>query len=183
MAVARVTGPQQPGCVISVREAEPDDVAQCVDVLARLPDYFTPDTHDQLQEGFRRQQAWVATDGDEVVGFVVVERRYPGTAEITFAAVLPHRQGAGVGTALVDTALASLAEEGVAIVEVKTLDASAGYEPYTATRAFWESRGFHQIDCIDPLPGWRPGNPAAIYAAALTATRYDERRRHPEPAF
>lgn len=38
-------------------------------------------------------------------------------------------------------------------MEVKTLDASSGYEPYGATRTFWEGRGFVQIDCIDPLPG------------------------------
>ena len=55
------------------------------------------------------------------------------------------------------------------LVEVKTLDVSAGYEPYVSTRAFWERRGFRQIDCIDPLPGWQPGNPSAIYVAALVA--------------
>jgi GNAT superfamily N-acetyltransferase len=106
-----------------------------------------------------------------VIGFVLVERRYPAAAELTFAAVVPDRQGAGTGTALVDAALAQLAAAGVSVVEVKTLDASAGYEPYVATRAFWERRGFRQIDCIDPLPGWQPGNPSAIYVAALTATR------------
>jgi len=63
-----------------------------------------------------------------------------------------------------------LADAGVAVVEVKTLDASAGYEPYVATRAFWERRGFVQVDCIDPLPGWEPGNPSAIYVKALRST-------------
>jgi hypothetical protein len=56
------------------------------------------------------------------------------------------------------------------VVEVKTLDRSAGNEPYQATRAFWEGRGFVQVDTIDPLPGWPPGNPAAIYVAALRPT-------------
>ena len=42
-----------------------------------------------------------------------------------------------------------------------------GYEPYIATRAFWEGKGFVQIDCIDPLPGWQPGNPSAIYVLPL----------------
>jgi hypothetical protein len=54
---------------------------------------------------------------------------------------------------------------------VKTLDASAGYEPYVATRAFWEGRGFRQIDCIVPYPGWDATSPAAIYVAALAPTR------------
>jgi hypothetical protein len=51
--------------------------------------------------------------------------------------------------------------------ELKTLDSSVDYEPYQATRAFWERMGFIQIDTIDPLPGWNPGDPAAIYVAAL----------------
>ena len=38
-------------------------------------------------------------------------------------------------------------------------------------RGWAGNRGVHQIDCIDPLPGWQPGNPSAIYAAALRATR------------
>ena len=98
------------------------------------------------------------------MGFVLVEQRFPAAAEITYAAVLPARRGNGIGTALVEAALTGL---DVAYVEVKTLDASAGYEPYVATRAFWERRGFVQVDRIDPLPGWQPGNPAAIYVRAL----------------
>jgi len=56
-------------------------------------------------------------------------------------------------------------------VEAKTLDSSSGYRPYEATRAFWERNGFIHVDTIDPLPGWEPGNPAAIYVAALRLTR------------
>ena len=48
---------------------------------------------------------------------------------------------------------------------------SSGYRPYEATRAFWERNGFVHVDTIDPLPGWEPGNPAAIYVAALRPTR------------
>jgi len=50
--------------------------------------------------------------------------------------------------------------------------AAAGLEPScSATRAFWERNGFVHIDTIDPLPDWEPGNPAAIYVAALRPTR------------
>ena len=62
--------------------------------------------------------------------------------------------------------------DGVSVVEVKTLDASAGYQPYESTRAFWERQGFVYVDTIDSLPGWDPGNPAAIYVAALRPTTY-----------
>jgi hypothetical protein len=56
-------------------------------------------------------------------------------------------------------------------VLTKTLDRSSGYGPYEATRAFWERNGFIQVNTIDPLPGWQPGNPAAIYVAAIRPTR------------
>src|SRR3954469_1581443 len=97
--------------------------------------------------------------------------RQPAAAEITWAAVQPASQHAGHGTTLINHVLAELAHQKVAVVEVKTLDAGANYEPYAATRAFWEARGFVQIDTIDPLPGWQPGNPSAIYVAALVSTR------------
>src|SRR6516225_3605197 len=73
----------------------------------------------------------------------------------------------GHGTRLLRSVLDNLAETGVSVVTVKTLDSSAGYAPYEATRAFYERNGFVYVDTIDPLPGWPPGNPAAIYAAAI----------------
>lgn len=142
-------------------------------VLQQLPDYFTPDTYDELRASMPRHRAWVAiydADANDVAGFVLAEQRYERSAEITFAAVQPERRRAGIGTALVERALEDLAHDGIQVVEAKTLDASAGYEPYVATRSFWEARGFVQVDCIDPLPGWQPANPSAIYVAALTRT-------------
>ena len=155
-----------------VRPAGAGDVDACVGVLVALPGYFTPDTHATVAVAMGRgEHTLVAESGGTIVGFVLVERRHPRAAEITFAAVLGPFQGRGIGRALVDEAMAELAADGVVVVLVKTLDASADYEPYVATRAFWEHRGFVQVDTIDPLPGWQPGNPAAIYVAALDATR------------
>jgi hypothetical protein len=54
------------------------------------------------------------------------------------------------------------------LVEVKTLDRSIdNSSPYEATRALGEQTGFIQIDTIDLLPGWNPGNPAAICVATI----------------
>jgi GNAT superfamily N-acetyltransferase len=153
-----------------VRPALPSDADGCVGVLALLPEYFTPSTHDAVRHGISHYMTLVADDGGDVVGFIVIERRHVRSAEITYAAVHPARQVQGVGSLLLAAALDELRAAGVAVVEVKTLDATAGYEPYVSTRAFWERRGFVQIDCIDPLPGWDPGNPSAIYVRALAAT-------------
>ena len=86
-------------------------------------------------------------------------------------AVHKTRRGSGIGTALLDHILSEFGDEGPRLVEVKTLDPAVDYEPYVATRAFWERRGFIQIDTIDPMPGWQSGNPAAICVAALARTR------------
>ena len=169
LAARRAVGQAVP--VTTPRLARPDDADACVAVLQALPDFFTLNTHAEIREAVAGgHRAWVAPGADRIVGVVVVEQRFPRTAEITFAAVMPERRNHGIGTALVEQALAELAREGVAVVEVKTLDASAGYEPYVPTRAFWERRGFVQIDCISPLPGWDAESPAAIYAASLTVT-------------
>lgn len=155
---------------MKIRAATADDAEACVAVLASLPDFFTESTHDEVRADMTHQLAVLAEEASEVIGFALVRRRYEASAEITFAAVLPAWRGQGVGTAVLSRTLELLADDGVAVVEVKTLDVSAGYEPYVATRAFWERRGFVQIDCIDPLPGWEPGNPSAIYTKALRPT-------------
>jgi N-acetylglutamate synthase-like GNAT family acetyltransferase len=150
--------------MVEIRSATGADVEGCVAVLAALPEYFTPDTHDDLRARFDDCEVWVATERKEIVGHVVLQRRYPQSAEISYAGVLPDHRRNGIGKRLVSSLLANTDHT---MIEVKTLDASSGYEPYVATRAFWEAMGFIQIDCIDPLPGWQPGNPSAIYVLKL----------------
>ena len=152
---------------LAVRPATTDDVDTCLDIVRGLPDHFTPDVPDTVRLDLSRHDSWVVASGTDVVGFAVVDRRSAAAAEILWAAVAADRRGHGVGTVLIEAVLDGLTAEGVRVVEVKTLDRSAEYEPYVATLAFWEGRGFIQIDTIDPLPGWQPGNPIAIYVLPL----------------
>src|SRR5688500_19108736 len=97
----------------------PDDVEGCVAVLAELPEFFTPDTHQDLRERWARARSWIARRGQFVDGFVLVEQRYPAALEILYAAVRPAARRRGVGNALVGAALAAASEAGVLLVEVK----------------------------------------------------------------
>jgi GNAT superfamily N-acetyltransferase len=155
----------------SVRAATAQDAGGCVAIVAGLDDFFTDDVPDKVRSDLRDHGGWVIEDASDVVGFAIVQRRGPRAAEILWAAVAAGRRGAGLGTRLINHVLDELGADGVQIVEVKTLDPSAGYAPYDTTRAFWLARGFIQLDTIDPLPGWSPGNPAAILAVALAPTR------------
>lgn len=149
----------------------PDELGELVAIVEGLPDYFTNDVSGKLVHDVARHEAWVVTQAGAIAGFAVVARRSPLAAEILWMAVAAARRGTGLGRALVDRVLDSLGQAGTSVVEVKTQDASAGYAPYEATRAFWERNGFVHVDSIDPFPEWGPGNPAAIYVAALRPTR------------
>lgn len=155
----------------SVRAATAQDAVTCAAIVAGLPDFFTDDVPDKVRSDLRDHGGWVIDDAGGVVGFASVQRRGMRAAEVLWAAVAADRRGAGLGARLVNHVLDELSADGVQIVEVKTLDPSAGYAPYDATRAFWLARGFIQLDTIDPFPDWPPGNPAAILAVALAPTR------------
>lgn len=154
-----------------IRRTKPVDVDACVRICVASPEYFSADVPEKVRADLEQHDCWALIEGDTVAGFVVVDRRSDRAVELLWAAVAPDRRGTGLGSALLSAVLDELTRAGVALVEVKTLDSSADYPPYEATRAFWERHGFVQLDTIDPLPGWSLGNPAAIYVAGLTATR------------
>jgi GNAT superfamily N-acetyltransferase len=155
----------------AVRRFAAGDAPAVTAIIRGLPDYFTDDVPAKAEHDAADHGAWVITGPDGVAGFAIAARKSPGGAEILWIAVEAARRGHGHGTRLLGYVLDDLAAAGVSVVEAKTLDASSGYQPYEATRAFWERNGFVQVDTIDPLPGWQPGNPAAIYVAALRPTR------------
>ena len=157
--------------MIEMRLATREDGEACAEIARQLPDHFTDDVPEKVIRDLAAHSGWVSVDGGEVVAFLVLEHRSKRAAEILWIAVRPADRGSGIGTALVEHVIAELAADGLVLLEVKTLDRSADYEPYEATAAFYDRRGFVQIDTIDPFPEWEPGNPAAIYVAALTPTR------------
>jgi len=154
-----------------IRRFAAADAPACAAIVRGLPEYFTDDVPAKVEHDAAAHETWVLTDSGAVTGFAVAARKSPGGAEILWIAVGAGHRGEGHGTRLLGHVLGDLASAGVSVVTVKTLDGSAGYPPYEATRAFYERNGFVHVDTIDPLPGWRPGNPAAIYVAAIRPTR------------
>ena len=163
--------PGETSAMLAVRRLVAQDVPAIVAIVLALPDFFTQDVAGQVRQDSESHDAWVLAGPGEIAGFAVARRKSAGAAEILWMAITPGRRGHGNGTVLLNHVLGDLASAGIRLVEAKTLDRSAGYPPYEATCAFWERRGFIQVDTIDPLPGWEQGNPAAIYVAALRPTR------------
>jgi len=99
--------------------------------------------HDVLTDG--TTQAWVAEDGDRVVGFAALRfdtlRRL---GEIAMLAVDPAAQRAGVGSALTHHALARLEQAGMAVAMVET-GGDPGHGP---ARATYQKAGFSPLPVV-----------------------------------
>ena len=153
-----------------VRPWSPADREACLSIVRGLPDFFTEDVPETVRRDLSDYPAWVVTENGTVAGFAVAKDTTATSVELLWAVVAAPSRHGGLGRTLIDAVLAELGDQGVLLVEAKTVDASAG-PPHDGTCAFWEAAGFVQVDTIDPLPGWQPGNPSAIYVAALGPTR------------
>ena len=118
----------------TVREASGSDVEACVSIVRGLPEFFTDDVPATVRRDVARDRAWVVED-ESVVGFAIARERFAGAAEITWAAVENGRRHGGFGTKLIEGVLDDFLARGIQVVEVKTLDDSAPYEPYVANAA------------------------------------------------
>lgn len=155
---------------------------QTVDRLLRaLPDWFgIEESIAGYVEAARRLPAYLAwpaemppgPDGDPgAAGVLLLERHFPGAAEIHLIAVDPASHRHGAGRALVAAAEASLIADGVEFLQVKTLGPSNPDEGYQRTRRFYTALGFAPLEEIHGL--WDPGNPCLIMIKHLPAHRSD----------
>lgn len=159
------------GSTVALKRADADDLARCLEIGQRLPDYFNATGLALMARDVETHGALVAIRDEELVGFVVAERRGPDVAEILWIAVEPTLFSQGIGSRLVQASLADLRNQGLRLVEVKTLADTVDYAPYARTRRFWERQGFFLLEVIDPYPTWEPGNPCAIYVQPLQPGR------------
>jgi len=84
-------------------------------------------------------EAWVALDDGGVVGFAVVTlHAEEGMGEISMVAVDPNQQGRGIGTALLQYAMAWMKARGMAVAMVET----GGDPGHAAARRTYEKLGF-----------------------------------------
>lgn len=158
---------------------EPDAArrsAICRAILESLPDWFgQPDALAHYVETATRETMLVALEGGEPIGFVVLRRQNPVTAEIHVMAVRVSRQRRGVGAALLRRAERLLLGEGIEFLTVKTLAPAVEYAPYAATRGFYRAMGFRPLEVFPTL--WSDENPCLFMAKTLRdARRFAERR-------
>ena len=153
---------------MAVRVAEPrtglGDV--CARILGGLTAWFgIPETTMDYIAHVDSHPTWSAVDGDgRVIGLLDVVRHFPESAEIHIMAVDAEFRGRGVGSALIEAAVAHLRGDGARLLQVETLAASDPDPGYAETRAFYLAQGFAPLEEVEI---WGPDNPALILVEPL----------------
>ncbi|WP_232460691.1 GNAT family N-acetyltransferase [Thermococcus barossii] len=141
-----------------------DEIRRCLQIARDLPGWFNEAGLRAMERDLGEERTFVAIEGGDVLGFVTVKPLNERALEILWMAVRRELRGKGIGTEMLLFAEEWAKERGFEVLVVKT-SGDLSYEPYDATRRFYELRGFVRIALIDPYPGW--GEPALVYVKCL----------------
>jgi ribosomal protein S18 acetylase RimI-like enzyme len=135
----------------------------CNDILRALPEWFA---NEEPIVGYTKEVGdypfYAAFDNDKTIGFIALKVHNEYTAEICVMGVLPAYQRHQIGNGLVDLCEDYCSASQKSFLTVKTLDASADYEPYEQTRNFYRRMGFVPLE-VFPLY-WDKDNPCLFLA-------------------
>ena len=157
------------------------------DILEELPEWFGIDrfTHEYVEAaatfpnyvavaapGSRepgRGGAGPGADGgaipaEDMLGVLLVDQRYPTSAEVHLLAVRRKHHRAGIGRTLLERVESDLRAQGVRLLSVKTLGPSAPDPGFDQTRAFYTACGFHPVE---EFPDLWAGSPCLLMVKVL----------------
>ncbi|MCR4403713.1 MAG: GNAT family N-acetyltransferase [Candidatus Acetothermia bacterium] len=113
-----------------------------LEVARALPQWFTREGLEEMAQDFELHDGFVATEGDEIVGFITYETLAVDLAELSWMGVRPEYQRRGIGKRLLQLAQERLIAQRIKILQAATAADSVLYEPYARTRAFYQANGF-----------------------------------------
>ena len=99
-------------------------------------------------------------DGDNVLGFITINRHFPDSAEIHCMGILPQYHRKGIGKLLIKELENHLTSYGVKILQVKTVSEERECFAYAKTRAFYRSVGFTPLEVFPTF--WDKANPCLV---------------------
>jgi ribosomal protein S18 acetylase RimI-like enzyme len=148
-----------------VRLVKGNDSGATSRILASLPQWFgIPAANEHYVKAAAGMPSYVAVVDDEVVGVLLVPRHFSRAAEVYLIAVDAAFRNQGIGRALLEAAEADLRDEGVTLLQVKTLGPSRPSSSYQETRRFYEQCGFQPLEEIHGL--WKE-NPCLVMVKTL----------------
>lgn len=135
-------------------------------IMGSLPEWFNPPEDIPKKAELHRSMPFFAVfDGETPIAFAALKIHNPYTAEIFNIGVLREYHRQGEGHLLVKVCEERCLFEKRSVLTVKTLDGSADYPPYEATRAFYLREGFVPLEVFREY--WDEDNPCLFLAKWL----------------
>lgn len=146
------------------------------EILEELPEWFGIDrfTHEYVEAAAKFPNYVALADdagpdgatipADDVLGVLLLDQRYPTSAEVHLLAVRRKHHRAGVGRTLMARVEDDLRAQGVRLLSVKTLGPSSSDPGFDRTRAFYSACGFHPVE---EFPDLWADDPCLLMVKAL----------------
>jgi GNAT superfamily N-acetyltransferase len=139
-----------------------------VEAAAKFPNYVAVAAPEAAPPGSAPAPAIGADGGkipsEDVLGVLLVDQRYPTSAEVHLLAVRRKHHRAGIGRTLMRRVEDDLRAQGVRLLSVKTFGPSASDPDFDRTRAFYTACGFHPVE---EFPDLWADNPCMLMVKAL----------------
>ena len=133
----------------------------CEKILRALPDWFgIEESLVQYVKDADVMPTMLVKDKDDVIGFLTIKRHFPDSAEIHCMGILPQYHRKGTGKLLIKELENYLKDEGVKILQVKTVSADRDCSAYAKTRAFYKAVGFIPLEVFPTF--WDKANPCLV---------------------
>ena len=138
----------------------------CEQILRALPEWFgIEESLIQYVKDADSMPTMLVKDGDDVVGFLTIKRHFPESEDIHCMGILPKYHRTGTGRVLIQALENHLKDEGVKILQVKTVSADRNCDTYAKSRAFYKAVGFIPLEVFPTL--WDEANPCLVLVKAL----------------
>lgn len=139
---------------------EPELKAKIVkEILLDLPDWFgLPESTNKYIEDSKQLPLWLASVGEEPIGFVTLSQSSEDCAELHCMGVKPKFHFQGIGTLLYHE-LEQYAKKSFDYIQVKTVE-EGRYKEYDQTVAFYKRMGFVKLEVFPTL--WDKNNPCLV---------------------
>ena len=142
-----------------------------LDIMNALPEWFSPPEDIVNKSVTHRKYPFVAAyDGDKAVGFAALKIHNIYTADIYNLGVLREYHRMGIGHQLIMACVQYCVQNNYKFLTVKTLDESAVYEPYNATREFYKKEGFYPLEVFTTF--WDEENPCLFMIKVISEETY-----------
>jgi GNAT superfamily N-acetyltransferase len=155
---------------IQIRELKAQDIPVCETILYSLPNWFgIEESNRAYVDSLRVLPGAVATEAEQIVGFIALIEHTPESYEINVMAVREALHRHGIGTALIRWAESWCRERNIPWLHVKTRGPSTPDPGYDRTRHFYLAQGYAPL--FESLTLWGPENAALVLVKHIDCGR------------